>query len=222
MRIIFVLSLLAALSACKYVPEEVALGGIAPTDVLIGGTVAYALFGDDLEKMKAEDYDTPEEVGKAVRGAVPPQAKTGAHRIANNVRDNVRVTSRRMKEWWFYEPKPPQNRDVASSYCYRVLQDVVCYRQPMPEWEHRLVGYQGTGALPPPPSVMQPLPKRSISASNEAASRLASAQPVFVEIPPDVKEAEANGADPDKDPSVPVPADAAHETLPDPALAPQL
>ncbi len=192
--------------------------GFAPTDIAIGGAATYALFGDDIEKIDAATLDDP---AKVYRDAVPPQAKQGAHRVANNFRDNVRHNSRRMKEWWFYDPQKDtaQNRAIPSSYCYTALQDIVCYRQPMPGWEHRLVGYQGTGAAPPPPAFTKPLPILSRNDSKLPANRLANAEPVFKEIPQDMKqdkkEAEAGEA--------PQPVnDAAQEILPDPTLAPQL
>jgi hypothetical protein len=214
-RAIYALSFLLVLPACQVIPT------VPPVDLAIGGAATYLLFGDELEQVKAEDLDTPEEVGKAARGMVPPQAKSAARRTVDNVRDNVRYSSRKMKEWWFYDPnKPEQKQMVGLSYCYRALQDVLCYRQPVPGWEYRLVGYQGTGATPPPPSITQPLPKIAMQADNPAASRVASSQPVFKAMPQDAPEEKKDVAEGEEGAEVQTPS--AQELLPDPALAPQL
>ncbi len=139
-----------------------------------------------------------------------------ATRIANTVRDNLKETGEKLREWWLTPlPAARPNRAIKTSYCYRALQDVLCYRQPMPGWEHRLVGYQGTNAPPPPPAMMEPLPVRSAEAS-KPANRLAKAEPVFTEIPLNLKDAQKKNS---ADPSI---SDPTHETLPNPALSPQL
>ena len=191
--------------------------GFAPTDIAIGGAAAYALYGDEIEEVKAEDLQDP----KTYRDAVPPQAKQGARRVADNMRDNVRHNARKAKEWWFYDPqKEAGNRAVPSSYCYSVLQDIVCYRQPMPGWESRLVGYQGTGATPPVPAVTKPLPKLTTDDSRQPAKRIANAKPTFSEIPQDMKKEKPEELDGQL--TQPAATDAAQEILPDPTMAPQL
>lgn len=137
-----------------------------------------------------------------------------ANRIANNARDGLKQTAHRLREWWL-TPLPEEHlTPVPPSYCYKALQDVMCYRQPMPGWEHRLVGYQGTGAEPPAAAMMKALPQRTVDTTKQAENRVASAKPVFVNLPPDEKKAENN--------EEPVAVDSSHETLPDPTLAPQL
>lgn len=151
--------------------------------------------------------------------ACVPQQQA-ATRLANDLKDNVYHTSAKVKEW--ANTPPPADRPplpVKSSYCYHVLQDILCYRQAMPGYESRLVGYQGTDALPPMPVVTQlmPVPKQEVSI--QPANRAANAQPVFVSLPPTVKDIRK------EDPNATIgnlTPDPEHEQLPDPASAPQL
>ena len=147
-------------------------------------------------------------------------AKTGL----DLMKENAMKTGEYMRKW-FIMPKPDAPRDdrvIASSYCYRVLQDIVCYRQPMPGWEHRLVAYQGTHAKEPPLAMMEPLPKRAedvaaaASPPQKAESKVANVKPVFKDLPKEQKPAEEEQPD-----LGPVP-ETVHEQLPNPALAPQL
>ncbi len=189
--------------------------GIPPSDIAIGGAVSYALFGDEIEEIKQEDLKDP----KTYTDAVPPQAKSSAKQVATNVRDNVRHNTKKLKEWWFYDPEKDRKhaRAIPVSYCYAVMQDIVCYRQPMPGWETRLVGYQGTGAEPPPVATTKPLPTLAQNSAKLPENRLLSTKPVFEKIPADLEKEkkETDGF------TMPV-TDAAQEILPDPTSAPQL
>lgn len=202
MRILAALLVASSLSGC----------GVAATDVAIGAGAGYLLFGDEIEQVEAEDLQDPE----TYRDAVPPQAKQGAKRVATNVRDNVRHNSRRLKEWWFYDPeeaaKGPQ--PVDPKYCYRVMQDILCYPGPMAGWETRLVAYQGTGAPAPAKVRTKPLPKLARDGYSTGPMRLKKADPVFNQIP----------EEPPKQPvTTDQPVDAAgQEVLPDPLISPQL
>jgi hypothetical protein len=153
------------------------------------------------EQMKSDVRQAVENVGAEV---VAP--------IATITRDNVQKAVGKARKWLLTRPEAPQPVAVPASYCYKVLQDVLCYRQPMPGWEHRLVAYQGTYAAAPPVALTRPLP--SVGANTTAVAT--KSQPVFVEMP--VEPAK----DPQKDVADAVSMDAAHETLPDPASSPQL
>jgi hypothetical protein len=133
--------------------------------------------------------------------------------LAGVTRDNAEKTTAQMRKWWLSPAADNTPRPVPASYCYHALQDVLCYRQPVAGWEHRLVAYQGTDAQTPPASVTEPLPRRAVDANKTPEKRTASAAPVFVNMPPEEKKA-------DKEDTSTI--DASHETLPDPALAPQL
>jgi hypothetical protein len=149
-------------------------------------------------------------------GHIADNSEKNAMRVADNVRDSIKRTGERVRKWWI-TPLPEQKKQpVRASYCYHALQDILCYRQPMPGWEHRLVGYQGTGAAPPPVAMMQPLPVRKIDESQLPRNRVTDAKPIFVEMPTDVKDMEKEQL-PDEE-TLP----AVHERLPDPTLAPQL
>lgn len=144
-----------------------------------------------------------------------PAKETGSF-IANNVKDAVYETTYKVQDWAMTPPKHKgEPLPVASTYCYRAQTDVLCYRQPMPGWEGRLVAYQGTDALPPPPPVMQLLPKPSRDMSMAPENRIASSKPVFSEAPKEEK--------PDaKDPNAPELPNSLNEQLPDPSQSPQL
>lgn len=110
------------------------------------------------------------------------------------------------------EPTP-----VPPSYCYRVLQDINCYRSPLPGQTHRLVGYQGDMNAVPPLAQTKALPMSPIQKMNaaSAAVRVVNAKPVFVSIPTQPKE--------DKNSSIQDGVvQAGSEPLPDPMLSPQL
>jgi len=139
---------------------------------------------------------------------------------ANDMKANIYQTSGEVKDWFLTPPPKNERVPVASTYCYKVFQDILCYRQPMPGYEDRLIAYQGTNAEPPPAAMMQPLSTQESDMSKQPANRVANAQPVFVQIPADVKDTTQDVQDKSQ---LPAPAaDTAHETLPDPALAPQL
>lgn len=162
----------------------------------------------DLTVLKDQVSEDGEQAGKNVGGKV--------NRIGNNVRDRIKITGRQMREWWLTPlPPEPELTAVPPSYCYKVLQDVLCYRQVMPGWEQRLVGYQGTHAETPPAVVTKMLPLRTVDGAKQAELRAVNSKPVFVSIPPEEKKEDVMPQDPTN-------IDAAHENLPDPALAPQL
>src|SRR5690606_1557085 len=105
---------------------------------------------------------------------------------------------------------------VPTSYCYTVMQDIVCYRQPMPCWEGRLVGYQGTGDAPPPIVSTMPLPKLAQNAANLPENRLMTTKPAFKQLPGELKQDEKGDT---TERMTPV-NDAAQGMLPDPSSAP--
>ncbi len=131
-------------------------------------------------------------------------------RIADNVRDQVKKTNRKVRDWWLTPLKEPQPKVVSNSYCYRVMQDILCYREPMPGWEQRLVAYQGTHAEPPPVAMTKPLPTVKVDPAKTTAYRVNNAKPVFVSLPTEdqKKQETVDGV------SV---LDESRETLPNPA-----
>lgn len=146
-------------------------------------------------------------------------AKQSAKFFADNLKDSVYETAYAIDDWANTPPKGEgELLPVPHRYCYRAQGDILCYRQPMPGWEGRLVAYQGTDAKEPPRQVMQLLPK---SAKNEAVtpeSRVAGAKPVFNDLP---KQEALPGIE-DVDGEVEVQPDSANEVLPDPTASPQL
>ena len=176
--------------------------------------------GDELSKQAKEDFEAFKDQAVEDGKVVADNTHETVGGMANDLRDNVKKTGRYLRKW-LLTPLPEEGKKlaVAPSYCYHVLQDILCYRQPMPGWEHRLAGYQGTHAAPPPPPVMVALPTRAVDEKLLPENRIANAKAVFKEIPEDSKAQEKDKSPTD---AAAPPAEAAHETLPDPALAPQL
>lgn len=136
--------------------------------------------------------------------------------VGDNVKDSIYETKDQLKEWIFTPPKKKgEPLPIASRYCYKAQTDILCYRQPMPGWEGRLVAYQGTDALPPPPPVMELMPKATKDSRQLPENRVATAKPVFAE-PPKEEKKEA------KDPNEPELPNSLNEQLPDPSQSPQL
>ncbi len=154
-------------------------------------------------------------LGCLATGACAPAEETGTS-LANNIKDSIYETTYQVQDWALTPPKKKaEPLAVANRYCYHAQTDVLCYRQPMPGWEGRLIAYQGTDALPPPPPVMQLLPKPSKDVSMAPEKRVADTKPVFSEAPKE----EAPAA---KDPNAPELPNSLNEQLPDPSQSPQL
>jgi hypothetical protein len=206
-RLLFSLALILGLTGCGV------FAGLPPaTDMAMGAGAVGLMYSDDI----VDAAKNPED--DSTKNVVPPQAKSTTTRVANQIRDNVHATARHLKNWWTYDPNAQvANKTVPDSYCYRAQGDVLCYRAPMPGWENRLIGYQGTFAKAPSPVMMEPLPGQSVDAAMLPANRVASAKPVFTAMPEEIKEEPKNPeelleADPQN----------AHETIADPTLSPQL
>ena len=138
-----------------------------------------------------------------------------AKTLAEDLKTNVYETSYKIKDWAMTPPASNKDpKEVANAYCYQVLQDILCYRQPMPGWENKLVGYQGTHATTPPPAQMQLMAKSKEDPAIMPANKVASAKPVFTTLPDVPKPVEKN--------TDAAPIDASHEALPDPSKAPEL
>jgi hypothetical protein len=159
-------------------------------------------------------------VGVILAGCEPQQQI--AEHLATNAKDSIYETSYKIHDWAMVPPPPKApNQPVRTSYCYHTASDILCYRQPMPGWEGRLVAYQGTDAAAPPPAIMQPLPKRLADTEATPESRVAKAMPVFDKPPSDDKDKDKE-KEKAAEGQTPLVVDPAHELLPDPALAPQL
>ena len=146
-------------------------------------------------------------------GAGVGEAAGHASNLAGAAKEDAYDLTDHVANW--LRPEKNTQKSIASSYCYHALQDIMCYHQPMPGWENRLVAYQGTDSKSPPPARMQLLPKQTVDMSTLPENRVANSKPVFSAMPVSVKQ-EDKGSD---QPQV---VDSSHEQLPDPALAPQL
>ncbi len=144
---------------------------------------------------------------------VKDKASDSGMRVANNVRDGIKRTNNRIRDWWLTPLPNPQKKEVPTRYCYKVLQDILCYREQMAGWEDKLVGYQGTNAMPPAFATTKPLPQQEAPVSSLAETRIKTAKPVFIGIPPEIKEVPSEVVNS---------LDAEQEALPTSPLAPQL
>lgn len=164
-----------------------------------------------------QDTDAAKAQLKADSKTVEANAERHTMRVANNVRDQTKKTAAKLREWWL-EPLPELATPVVPpSYCYKVMQDIICYRQPMPGMAHQLVGVQGENTAKPV-TQMTALPKVKNSAITQAGKpeeRIKTAKPVFVSIPTQAK-ADTTGSAADEA------AMLGNEPLPNPMLSPQL
>lgn len=163
----------------------------------------------------AEDSKAVKEQAKTDAKTVQDNVTGKTMRVADNVRDSVKRTNERMRSWWL-TPLPSQEKlATPTRYCYKVLQDILCYREQMVGWENKLVGYQGTNARTPNPATMQILDVQPETTENLPVNKVVNAKPVFVAPPADTKESESQN-------SQQINTDAEHEAFPSSPLAPQL
>jgi hypothetical protein len=213
-----------SLSACGLSAAEWGMGAggvVAGTAVAKNGTPAplpETYIGDDGQThvdAAAVAQNQANEIKQDADTNMTQQASAMAVDFKNDAYKGAQET----KDWLLTPPENKPMKAVPYSYCYTVYQDIMCYRQPMPGWEDRIVAYQGTGAPPPPVSITKPLP-HVLTADEKQEARVATATPVFAKMPNESKDDSA-GVSTAKA-NVPAQVDSAHETLPDPALAPQL
>jgi hypothetical protein len=165
---------------------------------------------DDQAAVNRQLQDDSRSVGSNIRNSSIIMATT--------VRDNFRKSGEKLHAWLIEPPAAEKpSKPIKASYCYHVLQDILCYRAPVPGWEYRLAGYQGTGAEPPPPAMMEAPPLTEATKQKLPSNRIATAAPVFSEVPTplETKKDEIDLQNPGS-------VDPTHESLPNPALAPQL
>lgn len=139
----------------------------------------------------------------------------GGKQMNENIKYNAYEFKETVKELVTYHPPAkPVPKPLPPSYCYKVYQDIMCYREPIPGAERRLVGWQGDNVVegvavtPPepvvavPPSAQEtqsavPVPPVEASAMEEKplspelqarvrASGADAAKPVFVGRGPEV------------------------------------
>lgn len=166
---------------------------------------------DHLEQDGKDAQTQAQQDAKTVQGNVSKNVM----RVADNVRDRIKRTNEHIRDWWITPLPSTEKQPMPTRYCYRVLQDILCYREQMVGWENRLVGYQGNDATPPTPATMQALPLRAENSTASNVNKITNSKPVFVGIPTEVKEEKT---DLSASPSIVK----EHETLPDTPLAPQL
>lgn len=164
-----------------------------------------------------EDKDAATIQAKTDARNVETNVTRSSMRIADNVRDSIKRTGEHVRDWWITPLPSKEPRPLPPRYCYRVLQDILCYRAQRPGWEDKLVAYQGDGAAPPTPATMKLLPLRNDNNSLSPEKRAENAKPVFVSIPPEVKEEDNKNSS-----ANPTTIDPAYETIQDSVLSPQL
>lgn len=121
-----------------------------------------------------------------------------ARQTAVNVRDQVKEVTGRVKTYFVLPAyQPAQSKPPQTAYCYRTQSDILCYRDPVPGAEMRLVAFQGV-AQPDGSSqvvaVMEEPPlvtAKDRAPSARPAYRAVDPQPIFVGIAPGVAGAES-------------------------------
>jgi len=137
-------------------------------------------------------------------------------RVANNVRDGIKRTNNSIRDWWITPLPSTEPQAVANRYCYKVYQDIICYRSQMLGWEDKLVGYQGATAKSPKQPVTVPLDLRSEKDLEDLDKKeIANTKPVFSDFPEYMKEKK-------KEESGEAVVDKTHESLPESLSVPQL
>jgi hypothetical protein len=76
--------------------------------------------------------------------ACTPVAES-SKKAGEHVKNNAFALRDHFKDLVTFQPKPKQKKPIEPTYCYRVMQDIMCYREPMAGAEGRLVAYQGPG-----------------------------------------------------------------------------
>ena len=145
--------------------------------------------------------------------------QTNSERVATDIKDSIYTRADRIEKWVLTPPASDEKKGVPASYCYQSYQDILCYRQPMPGAEARLVGYQGTDAPAPQVAVMKGLPRRAEGVNMEPEVRAKNAKPLAYKNTDAAKPAEEPVAEGE---IKTITIDAAHESLSDPTMAPQL
>lgn len=82
-------------------------------------------------------------------------------RAAKNASEAMNNVSHKMRELVTYKPPVKRYHPVHERYCYRVMQDVLCYREPRPDLGSTFIAYQGNA------EVVEELPKTGSLFGNE-------------------------------------------------------
>jgi len=164
-----------------------------------------------------QDKEVVKEQAKKDAKQVEANVTKNAMRVADNVRDSIKRTNDRVREWWITPLPSTAKQPMPTRYCYRVLQDILCYRDQMPGWENKLVAYQGEGAAPPTPATMKLMPLRADNQNFPVEKKLENLNPVFVSVPPEVKGNSGQNVTTDATAIEP-----AYETIQDSVTSPQL
>ena len=115
------------------------------------------------------------------------QNMEAVRRTSISARDNLIETKDHIGSYFILPPyEKPQNQPVASRYCYKTLADIICYADPQPSMESRLVASQGVATSHELPASTS-LPPVAASGQDMKRERQARAQPVFVGLPPVVR-----------------------------------
>lgn len=107
--------------------------------------------------------------------------RDGGEQATRDTAKAIYETKERIRDLVTYRPKSKALKPVPPSYCYRVMQDILCYRDPQPGAESRLVAYQGTEEVAPEP---EPKKLELITKLEEWTEKATSALPPYESRPP--------------------------------------
>ena len=80
---------------------------------------------DHFEQDKEEAVTQAKKDTKTVEGNVTKNSM----RVADNIRDSIKRTNEHVRDWWITPLPKEVKHAMPTRYCYRVLQDILCYRQ---------------------------------------------------------------------------------------------
>lgn len=110
--------------------------------------------------------------------------RDGVYKGTRSVEREAQLAGKKVSDYMEIKPlpsaEPPPVKAVPPIYCYRVLQDVVCYNQPLAGAESRLVGKQGEGAVRLSPPVSQAAPQGADSLRPTQEIKLEDLRPVLL------------------------------------------
>lgn len=111
------------------------------------------------------------------------QLRDGAYKASRDVEREAQQAGKKISDYIQIKPMqeaPPSLKPVPPIYCYRVMQDVVCYNQPVAGSERRLVGKQGMDDITLSPPVNADMGSSGTSLRSKQGVKLEDVKPVYV------------------------------------------
>src|SRR5262249_26051832 len=69
------------------------------------------------------------------------KAQDSANNVLDTVGNETSDTYNKVRDIFDLHSKPKPEKPTQPSYCYKTMQDIICYPRPLPGQEERLTGY---------------------------------------------------------------------------------